>query len=32
VAGIINQARTQISQLESAWKARLQAVEGIRVS
>jgi len=32
VPGIMTNARSQISQLEQAWKARLQAVEGIRVS
>ncbi|HXQ48772.1 MAG TPA: hypothetical protein VN842_03215 [Thermoplasmata archaeon] len=32
VPPIMTQARSLISQLEQAWKARLQAVEGIRVS
>jgi zinc-ribbon domain len=32
VPAVMTNARSQISQLEQAWKARLQAVEGIRVS
>ncbi|MGA8275896.1 MAG: zinc ribbon domain-containing protein [Thermoplasmata archaeon] len=32
VPGILARARSQVSQLEQAWKARLQAVEGTRVS
>jgi hypothetical protein len=32
VTALLAQARGQISQLEQAWKARIQAIEGIRVS
>jgi hypothetical protein len=32
VPGIIARARAQVTQLEQAWKARLQAIEGTRVS
>ena len=32
VPGVISTARQQISQLEQAWKARMQAVQGTRVS
>jgi zinc-ribbon domain len=32
VPALVATARSQISQLEQAWKARLQAIEGIRVS
>jgi hypothetical protein len=32
VPGILARARAQTSQLEQAWKARLQAIEGTRVS
>ncbi|EQD68990.1 hypothetical protein B2A_00224 [mine drainage metagenome] len=31
VAAIVGTARTEVAQLEAAFKARLQAVEGIRV-
>jgi hypothetical protein len=32
VPALVATVRSQISQLEQAWKARLQAIEGIRVS
>jgi zinc-ribbon domain len=32
VPALVATARSQISQLEQSWKARLQAIEGIRVS
>jgi zinc-ribbon domain len=32
VTGILARARAQVSQLEQAWKARLQAIEGTRIS
>jgi hypothetical protein len=32
VNGVVAKARAQIGQLEQAWKARIQAIEGIRVS
>jgi zinc-ribbon domain len=32
VAAILARVRGQISQLENAWKARLQAIEGIRIA
>ena len=31
-AGIIANARGQVNQLEQAFKARLQVIEGIRIS